>query len=120
MLKLVLDEPESVPLKEFARDAQSGNAAPTTSWLGEAEFRRAGMRYAIAAAEVEATLAEFDALEHPREDFEQASRLPFGDLRTLDAIHIAAALRARAAYFVTYDRRQGEAAAALGLNVVSP
>jgi len=43
-------------------------------------------------------------------------------IRALDAIHLASALRlaARLAAFVSYDARQLEAAAALGLSVASP
>lgn len=43
-------------------------------------------------------------------------------LRSLDAIHVASALRAGAAVemFVTYDSRQATAAAAAGLRVVAP
>jgi predicted nucleic acid-binding protein len=43
-------------------------------------------------------------------------------LRALDAIHVASALRLGGALsaFVSYDRRQLEAAAALGLPTASP
>ena len=47
---------------------------------------------------------------------EAASR----EVRTLDAIHIATALRARAAELVAYDRRMLHAAQAQGLSVASP
>lgn len=42
--------------------------------------------------------------------------------RTLDSIHLASALRVRAVLsaFVSYDRRQLEAAEAVGLPVASP
>ena len=40
--------------------------------------------------------------------------------RTLDALHLAAAIRVRSGSltFLTYDLRQGQAARALGLSVV--
>jgi uncharacterized protein len=43
-------------------------------------------------------------------------------LRSLDAIHVVAALSIGAACdaFITYDKRQAEAARQVGLNVVSP
>jgi predicted nucleic acid-binding protein len=40
--------------------------------------------------------------------------------RTLDALHLAAALQAGEAALVTYDRRLGEAAERSGLTVVAP
>ena len=53
---------------------------------------------------------------------EKAARLEPTDLRSLDAIHLATALSVQEHLeaFVVYDRRLGEAAQALGLNVESP
>ena len=47
---------------------------------------------------------------------EAASR----EVRTLEAIHVATALRAGAAELVAYDRRMLDAAQAQGLSVASP
>ncbi len=41
-------------------------------------------------------------------------------LRTLDALHLEAALRLDALAVLTYDRRLGEATRALGLDVIAP
>ena len=41
-------------------------------------------------------------------------------LRSLDAIHLASALISEADVFISYDRRQAEAAREAGLNVVTP
>ena len=51
-----------------------------------------------------------------------AAQLDPPAVRTIDAIHIATALRVRGmlAAFMSYDRRQLEAAAAVGLPVVTP
>jgi predicted nucleic acid-binding protein len=51
-----------------------------------------------------------------------AAQLDPTHLRTLDAIHVASALRLgpRLAAFVSYDRRQLDGASAAGLPVVSP
>jgi predicted nucleic acid-binding protein len=53
---------------------------------------------------------------------ERASDLDPPALRTLDAIHLASALRIGADLeaFVTYDRRQSAAAEAMGLRVTAP
>ena len=52
----------------------------------------------------------------------EAARLNPAQLRSLDAVHLATALRLRSAIvaFVSYDRSQLEAAEALGLPVASP
>jgi len=49
-----------------------------------------------------------------------AAEVAAREVRTLDAIHIATALRARAAELVAYDRRTLHAAQAQGLSVASP
>jgi uncharacterized protein len=52
----------------------------------------------------------------------EAGDLPDPLLRSLDAIHVATALRLRPLIdaFVTYDKRQGAVAREAGLRVVSP
>lgn len=51
-----------------------------------------------------------------------ATQIESQTLRALDAVHVTTALRVQSALgaFVSYDRRQLEAAAALGLPVASP
>jgi predicted nucleic acid-binding protein len=46
--------------------------------------------------------------------------LPGRNLRSLDALHVAAALRVGADVMITYDTRQADAAGASGLRVESP
>jgi uncharacterized protein len=52
----------------------------------------------------------------------EAGELPDPALRSLDAIHVATAVRLRPLIdaFVTYDKRQGAAAREVDLRVVSP
>ncbi len=60
---------------------------------------------------------------HPIEDsiLRQAASMVHPHLGSLDAIHVATALALRPlAAFVTYDKRQAEAARAVGLVVRSP
>ena len=56
------------------------------------------------------------------EILEVAARMEPGSLRSLDAIHLATALRVadELEAIVTYDRRMVEGAQALGLPVASP
>ena len=49
-----------------------------------------------------------------------AAEVASREVRTLDAIHVATALRARAAELVAYDPRMLHAAQAQGLSVASP
>lgn len=120
MLKLVLDEVGTKSLRALVGEIRQRGEQPTTSWLGETEFRRSGLRHGIAQETTEGALADFAVFEMPYDVYDAASRFPLRDLRTLDALHIAAAIRARSAFFVSYDQRQCEAAAELGLSVVTP
>lgn len=67
-------------------------------------------------------LSRFGLIGLDRPTLMLAGRLPGSGLRTLDALHVASALRfghtLRA--FVTYDARQAVAASRAGLNVVGP
>jgi hypothetical protein len=65
-------------------------------------------------------LERFDLLEIDRSLYREAGLLPGPHLRGLDAIHVAAALRANADAMVTYDLRQADAADSVGLSVQAP
>lgn len=49
-----------------------------------------------------------------------AGRLTPAALRSLDALHVASAIRARADVLVTYDARMADAARAAGVVVIAP
>lgn len=120
MLKLVLDEAGTSSLRTLVGEIRRRGEQPTTSWLGETEFRRSGLRHGIAQEATEGTLADFAVFEMPHDVYEAAAKFPLRELRTLDALHVAVALRARTDFFISYDQRQCEAAAAVGLQVVMP
>lgn len=61
-----------------------------------------------------------DLYEVPPSLFREAGLLPGVGLRSLDAIHLAAAVRLGVAAVLTYDSRMREAARGLGLEVVAP
>lgn len=53
-------------------------------------------------------------------DLEDAARLPIRALRTLDALHLVAALRIHAHVLLTYDSQLVNAAREMGLTTMSP
>ncbi len=67
-----------------------------------------------------AVLERVQLLELDRELLEDAVSYTSAQVRSLDGIHLASALRVGAACMLVYDRRLGEAAAAVGLDVLSP
>jgi predicted nucleic acid-binding protein len=91
------------------------------SVLLETELRRTAARNeAMSQSEVTEVLARFRLLDPDRALFTEAGLLPGSNLRSLDALHLAAALRAEADAVVTYDSRQAEAARNAGLPVRTP
>lgn len=125
ILKLVVAEPES---RELQRSLLDGRAV-ASSQLAVAEVPRA-LRRIDAGHKLEAQVDSLAAgvlgrlalvpLERGR--LVEAGALDEPGLRTLDAIHIssAASLGTILTAFVSYDRRQLDAAARAGLPVSSP
>lgn len=117
-LKLVVDEPESAALALLLDNEQPDLVA---CWLLETEMRRVAQR---AEALTHAIVSEFldgvGLYEVPASLFREAGLLPGVDLRSLDALHLAAAIRIGVDHVVTYDARMGGSARALGLSVLAP
>lgn len=92
----------------------------TSCDLLRTELRRALVGPAERAA-VEAALPSFPLLTLDTSHYDRAGQLP-GRVRSLDALHVVAALDLGAdlAGFVTYDARQAEAAEAQGIDVRTP
>lgn len=117
--KLVVTEPETEALR------QETQAWPrrATSRLAVVELIRS-VRRADPALEPAARrlIGGVTLLADSNRVLLDATQLEPQTLRTLDAIHVATALRVRSALaaFVSYDRRQLEAAEAQGLPTASP
>lgn len=118
--KLLLDEEESVALADHLDRLADAGIPVVSSLLLETELRRVAVRTGSAQADVSAVLKRIDLHEPDRALYHEAGILPGRHLRTLDALHVAAALRAQSEDFVTYDERQAEAAASVGLAITSP
>lgn len=117
-LKLVVDEPESDALARIVDTEQPDLVA---CWLLDTEMRRAAQREeSLTHRVVSEFLDGVDLYEVPPSLFREAGLLPGPDLRSLDALHLAAAIRLGVDHVVTYDARMGEGARMLGLSVLSP
>lgn len=117
-VKLVVEEPESAPLARFL-DRTVAAEDVVSSALLETELRRVAVREQIDQGAVSDVLSRIDLVETDRALFHEAGILPGGHLRSLDALHLATAIRVGAAV-VTYDVRMAHAARALGIAVVAP
>ncbi|MDT7776211.1 MAG: uncharacterized protein QOC67_5135 [Pseudonocardiales bacterium] len=119
-VKLIIEEPESSRLAAHLDRAVDQDDGLLSSMLLETELRRLAVRTGVAQSVVTRLLERLDLLEIDRSLYREAGLLPGPHLRSLDAIHVAAALRANADAMVTYDLRQADAADSVGLSVQTP
>jgi uncharacterized protein len=121
LVKLVVVEAESAALRRHFEDFP--NDTQFTVALARTELMRALVRQGSIEIIENARLAltKLDLVPLTNRLLDAAATMAPRELRTLDAIHLAAALTApdlRA--MVTYDSRQVEAAANAGIAVVAP
>jgi len=95
-------------------------ATLVSSDLLETELRRMAVREERDQSKVSAILEGVSLAALDRATYRSAGFLPMPYLRTLDALHLEAAMRLDVEAILTYDRRLGEAARAAGLDVIAP
>lgn len=118
--KLLVDEPASGRLAALLDRAVTSGDALLSSMFLEIELRRLAVRIDLAQAAVTRLLERFDVVEADRSLYREAGLLPGRHSRSIDALHLATALRVAADVMVTYDRQQADAAQAVGLPVLTP
>lgn len=87
--------------------------------LLETELRRSAHRLGISSQVVEATLENVAIVEHEKTDFRRAGFIDGTSLGSLDALHLATALRVQADVMITRDRTLAAACEAEGLSLLS-
>lgn len=118
-VKTIVDEPQSASLANWLGDWPD----MASSMLLRAEAPRAVSRQDPSALRrVRETIELLYLIPVSESLLDAAGRLSPPAMRTLDAIHVAAALSlgSELGVFVTYDRRMFDAARRLGLPVASP
>ena len=121
LVKLVVLEPESSALRGYLDQLRSDSQF--TSSLARTELIRAVARHGSieAVAHARRVLAKLQLVPLNNKLLDAAGRFVPPELRTLDAIHLAAARTApELRAMVTYDSRLAEAAANAGIAVVGP
>lgn len=118
--KLLVDEAESDALGAYLDEQAAQDVPLVSSFLTETELRRFAVRHDVDQSAVTELLDRFDLLEPDRSTYVEAGLLPGRNLRSLDALHIAVAVRAQVDVMVAYDVRQSDSARSVGLHVVSP
>lgn len=117
-LKLIVDEAESEAL---AATIDRDRPDLVACWLLETELRRAVQRVEHLTQQIVTEFLDGVGLyEVPGSLFREAGVLPGARLRSLDALHLAAAIRIGVDAMVTYDARLQEGARSVGLPVLAP
>lgn len=114
---VLIEQPHSEALIAWLEGA---TALLVSSDLLETEMRRLAVREGLDQGDVSRTLDGVALAALDRAVFRGAGLLPLPFLRSLDAIHLEAALRLEASALLTYDRRLGDGARAMGLDVIAP
>ncbi|GAB2450049.1 type II toxin-antitoxin system VapC family toxin [Nocardioides hungaricus] len=116
--KLVVDEPESTALLAYLAARES--AELVSSILLETELRRAARRRGVAEEHVTAVIDRVNLADASRAVFKVAATVGPASLRSLDAVHLATALREDVDVLVAFDHRLQNAAREAGLTITAP
>lgn len=114
---LLTEQPESEALLAWLDHT---SATLVSCDLLETELRRLAVREGLDQADVTEILEGVSLAALDRAVYRSAGLLPMPYLRTLDALHLEAALRLDVSAMLTYDRRLTAAARDAGLEVVAP
>ena len=117
-IKLVAEEVESAALAERLEAWRAHGDPIVTSMLTLTEMHRSAVRLELDPVLVTSVLGQFSIVSVEDQDFQMAAHLQGHRLRSLDAIHVAVALRYRCDGFLSYDVRQIEAAVGVGLSTL--
>jgi len=114
---LLVLQPETRALLDWLDQTR---ARLVSSDLLETELRRMAVREGRDQAKVSAILDGVSLAALDRATYRSAGFLPMPYLRTLDALHLEAAIRLDVDAILTYDKRLGDSAGEVGLDVIAP
>jgi hypothetical protein len=117
--KLLKREPESAVVREFIAQVIDDDDLVVSGRILETELRRIAVRQGIDQNKASEVLELLDVLEHDRSQFRQAGAIGGEQVRSLEALHLAAAMRVGADAMLTFDERLERACELVGLPVLS-
>ena len=117
--KLLKREPESAVVREFIAQLIDDEHLVVSGRILETELRRVAVRQGIDQDKASEVLELLDVLEHDRSQLRQAGTIGGEQVRSLDALHLAAAMRVGADAMLTFDERLERACELVGLPVLS-
>jgi predicted nucleic acid-binding protein len=117
--KLLKREPESAVVREFIAQLIDDEHLVVSGRILETELRRVAVRQGIDQNKASEVLELLDVLEPDRSQFRQSGTIGGEQVRSLDALHLAAAMRVGADAMITFDERLERACELVGLPVLS-
>jgi predicted nucleic acid-binding protein len=111
----ITDEPGSAETRSLLDGLTNEAHLVLSGRLLETEMRRTARRLGISMTAVDSTLDALAVVEHERSDFRRAGTFQMRNLGSLDALHLATALRVQADVMLTRDGSLAAACEAEGL-----
>lgn len=111
-------EDKSGEIRSYLIDWIADGHSVAAGEILETELRKVAWRCAVSEATVTGVINEINVIAHRSVDFKVAGDLPDENLGSLDALHLATALRIGADAMLTEDARLAEAAEQAGIPVL--
>ena len=118
LVTLIKREGSSDSVIEYLDDLAEDDHLLVAGQLVETELRRVANRFDMDQSSVPLVLECVNLVDQTPADFRQAGILQARQLGTLDALHLATAIRTRATAMLTFDQRLAEASEAVGIPVL--
>ncbi len=115
LIPLFLRESASPVVQQYLDDLTTDHHGLVTGRITETEVRRTAVRQSVAQTDISTLLEGFMIVEHTSSQFRFAGTLGYGNLRSLDALHLATALDVGATALITLDQRMAESCDLVGL-----
>ena len=118
LVTLIKREPTTESVIAYLDDLVEDQHPLVDGQLVETEMRRVASRFGIDQLAVLPVLERLNIVDHTPVDFRQAGLLQTRELGTLDALHLATAIRTQANSMMTFDTQLARACGTLGLPVL--
>jgi predicted nucleic acid-binding protein len=117
-VSVMMDDEDGSTVRAFLDDFDPDVNTLLSGRLLETEMRRTAHRLKVSQGLVDATLNTLAIVEHEKSDFRRAGHFEVINLGSLDALHLATALRVQADVMITRDRSLAAACVDQGLQLL--